>query len=267
MTPTTEHETAAAKGFDAEFASRYLGLVDIIKGWTDHLIRYEDADILDFGCGEAITALGFADRLHARSVSAVDIMPDVHRCASRARENLGARPLPANLFTKQIAPGEDFLPGQKFDLIYSWSVFEHIEQPIIDQVIAQLRARLKPDGVLFTQIAPLYYAADGAHLSHRVPVPWGHLSMQDSVYFAKLTEACPDPVERDALWSCYTTLNRLTAPELKRRLDKAGLTLLREYTSTDASAGEPPAELLEIHTREVLVTNQIVLMYRHAAAA
>lgn len=249
------------ENFDVEFNVRYTNLVDIIQSWTEQYLDFSCADILDFGCGEAITALGFACRLNAKSVSAVDIMPDVHRCLDRSMQNLGS-PLPDNLHAKQITPAENFMSGKKFDLIYSWSVFEHIEQTILDEVIAQLQSRLKPGGLLFTQIAPLFYAADGSHLAHRVPQPWAHLTMQDDLYRKRLTEACTSAEERDALWACFSTLNKLTAPELKRRLDRTGMTLLREYTSESTDAGEPPATLLEIFTREVLMTNQVVLLYR-----
>ena len=247
---------------DAEFEVRYVKLVDIIKSWTDVYLDLSGADILDFGCGEAITALGFARRVNAKSVSAVDIMPDVLRCCDRSVQNLGVSP-PANLLTKQITPAEDFLPGKMFDLIYSWSVFEHIDQTIFDEVIAQLQSRLKPGGLLFTQIAPLFYSADGSHLSHRVPQPWAHLTMQDDLYYKRLGEACTSMEERDALWACFSTLNKLTAPELVRRLDRTGMTLLRQYTSEIENQEPPPAALLEVFTREVLMTNQVVLLYRN----
>lgn len=249
--------------FDQEFNVRYTTLVDIILSWVAPYLEVSSPDILDFGCGEGVTALGFARRFQAGSVSAVDIMPDVLRCLDRSMQNLGL-PLPDNLHAKQISPAENFMAGKKFDLIYSWSVFEHIEQTIFDEVIAQLKSRLKPGGLLFTQIAPLFYSVDGSHLAHRVPEPWAHLTMQDDLYLKRLTEACATTEERDALWACFRTLNKLTAPELKRRIDRTGMTLLREYTSEHAGFGEPPAGLLEIFTREVLMTNQVVLLYQNA---
>ncbi len=247
--------------FDNECVVRYIGLVDIIKSWVEDRIRFENADILDFGCGEGVTALGFANRLHAKTVCAVDIMPDVHQCLPRAQSNLGCKALPSNLMTKQIAPGENFFPDTKFDLIYSWSAFEHVEQPLIDAVIQQLVSKLKPGGLLFTQIAPLYHSAEGGHLFHKIPIPWGHLSTQDSVYFPKLASACESKQEVDALWSCYQTLNKLTVPELKRRFSRIGLKLVKDYM-TQNGRGEPPIELKEVFDREVPVTDQIVLLHQ-----
>jgi 2-polyprenyl-3-methyl-5-hydroxy-6-metoxy-1,4-benzoquinol methylase len=264
MKPMTETTLAMSrnKDFDPEFEVRYTVVADIIQSWTAQYLDVSSADVLDFGCGEGITALGFARRFQAKSVSAVDIMPDVRRCLDRSMQNLGL-PLPANLQARQIAPAEDFMAGKKFDLIYSWSVFEHIEQTILDEVIAQIASRLKPGGLLFTQIAPLFYAADGSHLAHRIPEPWAHLTMQGDLYLKRLTEACTRTDERDALWACFSTLNKLTAPELKRRLDRTGMTLLREYTSENADSGEPPSALLEVFTREALMTNQVVLLHQN----
>ena len=250
--------------FDQEFAVRYNGLVDIIDSWVSPYHSLGDMDILDFGCGEAITALGFAQRHNVRSILGVDIGPDVYRCAARAEENVGSGLLPTNLQIKQIQAGEDFSQGSKFDLIYSWSVFEHIDQSIFDSVIRNLRNLLKPKGLLFVQIAPLFYSADGSHLYHRVPEPWAHLTMQSDRYLDRLTNACASLEERDALWGCFATLNRITAPELKRRLDATGLTLLREFYSEDSEKGDPPSDLLEVYQKDVLVTNQVVLLYQNA---
>ena len=246
--------------FDREFAVRYTDLVNIIRDWTQEHIRFEEADILDFGCGEGLSALGFANRLNARSVTAVDIGLDVHHCAARSMENLG-RGMPPNLDVRLIEPGENFLPGKKFDLIYSWSVFEHIDQTIIDPVIEQLRSRLKPGGLLFTQIAPLFYSSQGSHMTHKYPLMWGHLLLQDDLFLDRLKASCDSQAEFIALLPCFHTLNRLTVPELKRRLERPGLSLLREYTSRDVV--EPPPELLEIFNREVLTTNQVVLLHRY----
>ncbi|MBP6367677.1 MAG: class I SAM-dependent methyltransferase [Nitrosomonas sp.] len=78
----------------------------------------------DIGCGEGITALGVARRFNPRSVRAVDIMLDPLQCLPCAKQVLGLEFLSDNLSLTQIEPGS-------FDLIYSWSVFEYIEQPLL----------------------------------------------------------------------------------------------------------------------------------------
>ncbi len=179
-----------------------------------------------------------------------------------AREQIGLDALPENLALQQIKPGADFAPGRQFDLIYSWSVFEHVEQPRVDEVLAMLRGKLKPGGRLFVQIAPLYYSADGSHLYHRIPEPWAHLRDQESVYYSKLCRACDSPEEVAALWSCYQWLNKMTSARLREHLEAAGFVIEREFFA--GFPADVPAELLGVYQREVLETNQLVYLARVA---
>ncbi|MDP2370082.1 class I SAM-dependent methyltransferase [Rhodoferax sp.] len=255
--------TACASGIgDEAFRVRYIDLPDIIQGWVGDYLKLESSDVLDFGCGEGITALGMARRFNSRSVRGVDIMPDPLQCLPRARQALGLDALPQNLSLMQIEPGAQVAEPGSFDLIYSWSVFEHVQQPLIGSVLAQLKRLLRPGGYLFIQIAPLYYSSEGSHLFHRVAEPWGHLQNQDSVYFDKLCKACGNKEEVDALWSCYQWLNRLTVPELKRLLSEAGLKVVRDYTTEDPNASRLPAMLLDTFKRETLLVNQVVMLCR-----
>lgn len=247
---------------DEGFRSRFEGLPRIIGSWVEGVIDLSTASVLDFGCGEGVTALGMILNNRVRKLWAVDIMPDVDNCRARAREHLGLESLPDNLHLQRIEPGADFARGEQFDLIYSWSVFEHVEQSLLAGVLAQLRSKLRSGGYLFVQIAPLYYSADGSHLFHRIPEPWGHLSNQHSAYYAKLCNACDSKDEVDALWSCYEWLNQITAPQLKLALSNAGFRVIREYFTV--SEQTPPAELLEIFVEHVLRTNQVVYLCQTA---
>lgn len=247
---------------DEGFKTRFVKLPDIIGDWTKDHLDLKTSDILDFGCGQGITALGMAMRHNAQSVTAVDIMPDVNQCLEVARTSLGIDSLPANIALSRISPGQDFHSGKLFDLVYSWSVFEHVEQGILDSVLTQLHGKLKPGGHLFIQIAPLFFSAEGSHLFHRIPIPWGHLSIQESTYYGKLCDACASKSELDALWSCYQWLNRIDAVDLKRHLVSSGFDIVREFTTQDPHAEELPANLLDVYRREVLLTNQIVLLAR-----
>jgi len=247
---------------DEAFKIRYINLPDIIYSWINDSLKWETSDILDFGCGEGITALGVARRFNPRSICGVDIMPDPLQCLPRAKQVLGLDALPDNLSLMQIKSGVQFEEPCSFDLIYSWSVFEHVEQPLIGSVLQQIRQLLRPGGYFFIQIAPLYYSSQGSHLFHRIAEPWGHLRNQDSVYFDKLCKACGSKEEIDALWSCYQWLNRLTVAELKNYLSATGFTVVREYTTEDPNAGHLPSMLLEVFKKETLLVNQVVMLCR-----
>jgi hypothetical protein len=165
--------------------------------------------------------------------------------------------LPPNVSLHRVQTGAVHDPADKFDLIYSWSVFEHVEQTLLASTLEQLRGMLKPGGKLLIQIAPLYFSAEGSHLHDHVTEPWGHLVNQHSRYRNKLT-ACTDETLCHALWETYSTLNRVTAPQLINAISEAGFTLLREYFTLDKQ--EIPEVIQGVYTEEVLRTSQIVLL-------
>ena len=189
-------------------------------------------DILDFACGEATIALGLTRHHAPRFVLGVDIMPDVHLCLPLASRQLGLDRLPVNLQLRQIQPGPLDCPDGSFDLIYSWSVFEHVDRDLFATVLQDLRRLLRPAGHLFIQISPLYYTSQGSHLGGLVSESWGHLTNQLDTYRRKLRDACPDDEIFSILWSTYTT----------------------------SDSPEPPRSLLHAYDHAALTTDQVVLL-------
>lgn len=251
---------------DEGFRTRFFTLPAIIKAWVKAHVSLDDARILDFGCGEGISALGLALDHKSRLVVGVDIMPDPERCLHVAQSQIGLATLPDNLALHRVNPGELHSDRDQFDVIYSWSVFEHVDERVIGDVIQLLYKSLAPNGVLLIQIAPLYYSAEGSHLCDYIREPWGHLLHQHNVYYDKLVSATSgesDELTR-ALWSTYRTLNQITALELERVFENQGFEIVRKYVTQDAHI--PPAELLSIFNRDVLTTNQIVLLLRKKIA-
>lgn len=227
----------------------------------------KNRDILDFGCGEGTTAIAIALGRGARRVVGLDIIPEVARCLPLAQKQLGLKTLPPNLNLHQIEPGKLHNPDEKFDVIYSWSVFEHIDQTILQDVLTQLRSALRPNGLIFIQIAPLYYSSQGSHLCHLLPEPWGHLLIQesslladDNSYRARLKRACVDSAQFESLWALYTTLNRIMAKHLVNEIESAGFEIVREYHTQEEL--KPPQRLLDVYQAEVLTTNQVVILAR-----
>ncbi len=71
----------------------------------------------------------------------------------------------------------------------------------------------------------------------------------------------PQTQERCALWETFTTLNKVSAPQLERHVRAAGLKIVRDYrTSSDFPI---PESLLDVFNRDVLTTEQIVWMLQH----
>ncbi len=61
---------------DLGFRARYVDVPDIVASWVPAHIDLGQADVLDFGCGEGVAALGMLRRKGVRSLLGVDIMPD-----------------------------------------------------------------------------------------------------------------------------------------------------------------------------------------------
>jgi len=252
---------------DETVRTKFITLPATIAQWVGKHSSLPDAEILDFGCGEGITALGLALQYSPSRVVGVDIMPDPERCLPIARTELGLSSLPENLELHRVKPGHLHNTNDYFDVIYSWSVFEHVDPRVIDDVIELLYKSLKPGGIVFIQIAPLYYSAEGSHLYEYIKEPWGHLIHPSNVYYDKLISA--DNIDnedlRKALLSTYTTLNRITASELERRFENSNFKIVKKYTTRDQL--EPPDTLTEIYNYNILTTNQVVLLLRKNVSA
>jgi SAM-dependent methyltransferase len=243
---------------DEGFRSRFVTVPKIVADWIGEHRSLRDLDIMDFGCGEGISALSMALNYRPRCVVGVDIMPDPDRCLPVAREQIGLEALPTNLQLYRVEPGKLHDANATFDVIYSWSTFEHVDQRLIVSTLKMLRGCLRKNGLLFIQIAPLYYSAEGSHLSHKIAEPWAHLSTQHNFFFERLAAATPDENELRELWSTFRTLNRVTAAELINHLERTGFRILKKYSTKDGP--EPPEKLTAIFRTEILTTNQIVVL-------
>jgi hypothetical protein len=135
---------------------------------------------------------------------------------------------PNNLGFRQVEAREVNVAVQ-FDCIYSWSVFEHVDWEILDDVVSGFRSVLKDGGLVFTQIAPLYYSPGGAHLYDICDEPWIHLTRQRNRLKADIL--CSDHPNKERIWSCYGTLNKLTADRLVDLFESHGFKVERGYRS------------------------------------
>ncbi|MHB8843603.1 MAG: class I SAM-dependent methyltransferase [Nitrospirota bacterium] len=249
-----------AKITDELYKAKFISVPGIISDWTNDYGGISGKDVMDFGCGEAAAALGIALQYKPKSVIGVDIQSEFERCQRLASEQIGLDRLPPNLKLYKVPPGKVHDSRDKYDIIYSWSVFEHIRQPMILDILKVLRDALKPKGVLFIQVAPLYYSAEGSHMHKWVNDPWCHIRWQQNIFYQKLAQFTKDENEAKTLWEQYLSLNRLTAHQLVALVQDAGLSIVREYRTQDEYP--LPSELLSIYNEDVLKTNQIVLLLK-----
>jgi SAM-dependent methyltransferase len=111
----------------------------------------------------------------------------------------------------------------QFDLIFSFSVWEHVHEPY--EALKAVKALLASGGDLYLS-ANLYRGSQASHRYAEVFFPWPHLLFDDSVFEA-FYERRGIPGKR-AAW-----VNRLSAAEYLTHFRELGLSVMRrDYTTT-----------------------------------
>jgi len=261
---------------DAWFESHFHYAADVVHGQLSKYCDPAQSTVLDFGCYDGITALALALRHRWRKVIGVDIDPGFEALPRLARSELGLRRLPANVKYEHIRPGASLRSYGPLDVVMSWSVFEHVDRPLLDTVVADLRAALRPGGLCFVQIDPLYYSPSGSHLGRFAVQPWAHLLRDDAalralVMSAKVEDVPPDEITeqfrsrtfaeyQEFIFQHYLELNRITADELVALHTRNGFVL--EHEIRHRTQLEVPSELLGKYAQEDLVTHEVIAVFR-----
>jgi hypothetical protein len=154
-------------------------------------------------------------------------------------------------------PGQ--LPDTKgYDLIFAWSVFEHVREDIMMDLFKGLKSRLSKNGLLFVQVNPLYFSPRGSHLYNYFKSPWHHLILSlESLREGVLSDHATDNARRE--WTQFLELNRLTAKDIIGRASAAGLKLVKEqYFTTDVV---PPPRLTRVYDKDVLMMTEFMALF------
>ena len=264
---------------DPWFDSHYNGAANVILKLVPTDVLSSGRRVVDFGCGDGITAFGMASRIGA-DVFGVDLHPTYLQLPAWLEKSLGTGRLPPNLHFRQNVLGERLpFPDEFADLAYSWSVFEHLSD--VPGILGELHRLLKPKALLFLQIDPLYASAYGSHLQRLVDEPWAHL-LYDEAEYLRMAEAAKDNVpesEKDTLYRTHAfdkmkahligefkRLNRITADGLAESVTAAGFEILVQKRLRIEGLS-PPAALLARYPADQLLTNQVVMIARRLAAA
>jgi SAM-dependent methyltransferase len=254
---------AATAAPDRTFKAKFVDLPRFFDEWSEPIGGLAGKRVLDFGCGNGTTACAVALTRRPELVVGIDIDREFDGCLKVVSRHVPITQLPQNLVFEQVAPGT-LGNYAGYDFIYSWSVFEHIDQRLFDHVVQALREKLKPSGCLFVQIGPLFYSAEGSHLMGYGLTNWEHLSLQFNDLKRRVySHPTVTQVEKDRDWQCFETLNKLTAPELIRRVCKNGFSLIRDYYTRDPTW--PPDEVLSVYNGSIVTTKQIVAVFRRAS--
>jgi SAM-dependent methyltransferase len=259
---------------DAWFKGHFEYAAHVIGEWLGSELKLDGAHLIDFGCGDGITALGVSLQSRPGRLIGVDIHSAFSRLGDLAKQQMGLDSLPNTLEFYQVEPGKP-MDLRGMDGIYSWSVFEHVDRQDLAPIAANLLDVLRPGGIAFIQIEPLYFSAFGSHLRRVLPEPWAHLQMEPAEIEDRVRSfqgALPHedrdlaaskgvtPEFKEWLLGEYRSLNRLTANELVELFRSVGFEIVREHRRRRPEA--PPSDLFECYNEIDLTTNEILLLAR-----
>jgi SAM-dependent methyltransferase len=185
-------------------------------------ISLEGKLVADIGCGDGIIDLGVFHRGDPQMLVGYDIREiDLDALATAAKAAGVNRLPPTDRFSFMVSePDRIPAPNDTFDVAFSWSSFEHISNPVT--MLREIRRILKPAGVLFLQIWPLYFSQHGGHLWQSIPEPFPHLRHPVHILERRIGGRRGTDRSRDAIDE-LRSLNKLTLDDLQRALLAAGM--------------------------------------------
>lgn len=124
-------------------------------------------DILDLGCGYGGRTLYYAERSAGSRVTGVEISEAMVQRCRRFAENHRAETTTFRVAFAEALPFDDCT----FDLIISFDVLEHVEDPV--RTFHEIARSLRPGGLALL-VFPSYLGARAAHLDYLTQVPGLH---------------------------------------------------------------------------------------------
>lgn len=252
MDPQRSNEAAAAihprepSGQRAQwFQERYdLAARQIVEFLAGSFVDLAGRQVADLGCGDGIIDLGLMDISRPARLVGFDVRPTSRTQLEQvAAENGRGEELPGNLEFATCAPQRLPAGDAAFDVVVSWSAFNHMENP--QSMIHEARRVLRPGGVLMLHVYPLFHSQHGSLLEPWFPEGFVHLLHDHQVLaHAVRQDPGPDPAWADTMLEAGRQLNRMTADDLARMLQIGGFAVKRcHLIAEDTSIPGPLSHL------------------------
>lgn len=183
-------------------------------------IDFRGKTVLDFGSSHGGSTVYYAEQ-GAAKVIGVDIADSQIRLAEQYLRHVNRdRRLPVEI--RKGSHDRTPVDDASLDILMCWDVFEHILDP--EQVLAEWRRMLKPDGRAFVSFGPLWYHPHGVHLWECFPAPWTHVLFPEKTVVATRHYLKQDDLDPNVI-TRYRDLgfNQMTVRRFKQLLRRSGL--------------------------------------------
>jgi ubiquinone/menaquinone biosynthesis C-methylase UbiE len=190
------------------------------------------ARVLDVGCGDGFIDLGIIQKFQPSLLVGTDLFAvDLEDLKKLSLDHL-KKPLPECLRFSECTETALPFPDASFDIVISWSVFEHVSDPVA--VLKEIRRVLRPGGYMFLQIWPLFHSQRGSHLWNWYPEGWEHLQKSPDSLRTEISEKLSQSPELlESMLVDLDTLNRLTMDQLQDSISASGMTIRRVGLQAD----------------------------------
>jgi SAM-dependent methyltransferase len=221
-------------------------------------------DVADVGTGDGIIDLGVA--LHAKPARLVGfdiIETDNERLLATAQREGVAKKLPPELEFRLSEPTRLPYDDDSFDVVYSWSTFEHVAEPI--PLLRDIHRVMRPLGVLMIQLWPLFHSQHGSHLWQYFPEGFVQLLCSEvEIETAVRQNPGPDVEWSERLLDEFRSCNKITLDGLQAALSAAGFRVSKLELTSETVVIPPelkrvPLSLLGISGLKLLATAEPVL--------
>lgn len=191
-------------------------VAEVEKFWSRFPERpdYRGKSVLDLGCGLGAMVFDAARHGAARAVG-IEILDDFTQ-TNRQRLEREFPQFKAVVEFRTVYLGES--GAETYDVILSKDSFEHILD--LETHLAEMKARLTPQGRIYVGFAPLYRAPRGDHHRMQTKLPWGHVIFPEPVMIEGLRELYPGAKLESA---ADLGLNKVSLHELKGMIHRQGL--------------------------------------------
>lgn len=217
------------------------------------------ARVLDVGCGDGFIDLGVIQKFQPSLLVGTDLFTvDLEDLEKLSLQHLKT-PLPDCLKFSECTETTLPFPDASFDIVISWSVFEHVSDPVA--VLKEIRRVLRPGGFMFLQIWPLFHSQRGSHLWNWYPEGWEHLQKSGDFLHSDISEKLSgSPELLEATLVDLETLNRLTMDQLQDSIAVSGMTIRR--VALDADTINVPPSLLRYRLTDLAISGVKILASR-----